>query len=169
VLIARSVTHPKTLSSHARHDRQGLLPVPLTASPSSVPPPAAAGPDPSSSSAAAAGPAVLQVPVSVDLSSGMPQTISLTATGYGWVAWRIKPGGPDLDFSATHGVLQAGQTATVTVSLDVTQDGATVQTFDVNGQPVTATLQDPDTAATATDSPSPVSTDEVPSPDPSET
>ena len=165
-LIARNVTH--TLSGHARKDYQSLAPVPLAAIPPSSPPSPAAAQDPSSPSPAApAGPAVLEVSTAaIDLTSTPAAVITLTATGGGWVSWHIRAGGTDLDFSATRGVLQAGQTAEVTVSLDATQDGATAQVFDVNGQPVTVTFPAPQPAGTsaATDTPSPVSTDEVPTP-----
>ena len=152
----------------ARKDSQSLAPVPLAAITPSSPPasqPSAAAT--SSSPAAPAGPAVLEVSTAaIDLTSTPAAVITLTATGGGWVSWHIRAGGTDLDFSATRGVLQAGQAAEVTVSLDATQDGATAQVFDVNGQPVTVTFPAPQPAGTsaATDTPSPVSTDEVPTP-----
>ena len=107
--------------------------------------PASSSP-PSSPSAAVsvqAGPAVLTVgAVSLDLSVTPQAMITLSASGAGWVSWRISTSGTDLDFSATHGVLQAGQSVTLTVSVDPAQalDGNTSQTFEINGQPVTVAL-----------------------------
>jgi hypothetical protein len=68
--------------------------------------------------------------------------ITLSASGAGWVSWRISTTGPDLDFSATHGVLQAGQSVVLTVSVDPAQslDGNTQQAFEINGQQVTVAL-----------------------------
>jgi len=125
--------------------------------------PSSSSPAPSqpSQTQAAAGSAVLQVPVDgIDLTSGTPQTIMLTATGDGgWVSWQVKTAGTDLDFSKMSGVLRPGQTAEVTVSVDPAeaQDQAMQQTFTVNGQPVVATLQAPQPAVT----PAPVDTSTV--------
>ena len=100
------------------------------------------------------GPAVLSVPVTgIDLSSGTPQTIQLSATGSGWVSWRVKTDGSDLDFSPSSGVLQAGGSVTLTVSVDPAQasDQNLTQTFTIGGQQVTATLPQP--APQPTDAP----------------
>ena len=105
----------------------------------------------------------------VDLTSGAPVTITISASGNGWASWHISAWDPqtqvsqaDLDFSSTHGVLQAGKTATVTISLDATQDGAGQETFTVAGQDVTATLPGPPPAVV---DPSPAPTDaSIPAP-----
>ena len=79
----------------------------------------------------------------IDLTGVSQATVTVTATGGGgWVSWRVDTGGSDLDFSSTHGVLAAGQNATIIVSVDAAQalDGNLSQTFDVNGQPVTVSL-----------------------------
>jgi hypothetical protein len=129
--------------------------------------------DPASSSPASSpspavsvqvGPAVLTgIPASLDLSSGVPETFTLTATGAGWVSWRVSTTGTDLDFSPAHGVLQAGGTATVTISLDASQDGLTSQVFTIDGQTVTVSLPLPVPVPTESVSIPPL----VPSPSPS--
>ena len=103
---------------------------------------------------------------SVDLTGGTSATVTVTAAGSGgWVSWRLDAGGSDLDFSSTHGVLAAGESATVTVTLDPVQDGSAQQTFDVNGQSVTASLPlppppapDPSSSTTTAVFPTPTST-----------
>jgi hypothetical protein len=67
-------------------------------------------------------------------------TFTISATGSGWASWHISTSGTDLDFSPAHGVLQAGQSVQVTVSLDPSQDGLTSQAFTVDGQTVTVNL-----------------------------
>ena len=127
---------------------------------------------PASPSTPAATPATLQVSTTaVDLTSGLPATITLSATGSGWVSWRIGTFDPqiqaartDLDFSPSHGVLQGGQSVTVTITLDSTQDGAVAETFSIAGQQVTAALPVPVPAASPADvAPSAGATD-IPSP-----
>jgi len=170
-LIAK-VTHPQTLSRGARRDRQSLTPLPPAASPPPSSPsasqPSAGASSSSAAPAATGGPAALQVPIdAIDLSSTPQAMITLTATGdSGWVSWHISTSGSDLDFSSSHGVLRAGQTVEITVSLDATQDGNATQEFTINGQPVTVTLPAPVVAPTdaATDTASPAPTVEVPSP-----
>ena len=98
----------------------------------------------------------------IDLTGASSATVTITATGNtGWTSWHVDAGGSDLDFSSTHGVLQAGQSYTLTISLDATQDGGTQQTFDVNGQQVTVSLPLPppppaDSSPASTDTPFPI-------------
>jgi hypothetical protein len=76
--------------------------------------------------------------------------ITVSASGSGWATWKVVlPQDPqtgtaqaDLDFSATRGVLQAGQTAVITVSLDSAnaQDGNMSETFVIAGVSVRADL-----------------------------
>ena len=103
---------------------------------------------------AQSGPATLNVPVvGVDLTSGLPQTITLSAAGSGWTSWRVTATGSDLDFSPASGVLQGGQSVTLTVSLDASQDGATSEVFSIGGQSITATLPAPVPVPQPTDTP----------------
>jgi hypothetical protein len=120
-----------------------VLPPPWSPAPGSSP--ASASPSASPSVSAAVGPAVLSVgATSLDLSNPLdPQaSITLSASGSGWVSWRVDTTGYDLDFSATHGVLQAGQSYVLAVSVDPAQalDGNTSQTFSIGGQQVTVNL-----------------------------
>jgi hypothetical protein len=106
-----------------------------------------------------AGPAVLTVSAtSLDLSNPLdPQaTITLSASGGGWVSWRVDTSGNDLDFSQSHGVLQAGQSIVLTVSVDPAQalDGNTQQSFEIDGQQVTVALPPPVAAVVPTAVPS---------------
>ena len=113
---------------------------------------------------------------SLDLSSGGGTvTLTITASGSGWAAWRIDTKDPntgidqtDLDFSSTHGVLQGGQSATVTVTLDPSQDNAASEVFSVAGQQLTVTLPGPPPAPATGPSaqPDPL-VSALPSPDPS--
>ena len=106
------------------------------------------------------GPAVLQVdaPATIDLTGGGTQTITISATGSGWVSWHISTDGSDLDFSPARGVLQAGQSVTVMISVNAAQvvDGNQSQTFSVAGQDISVTLPPPPPPAAG---PSPASTD----------
>jgi len=77
---------------------------------------------------------------SLDLSAVPQATVTLTASGSGWVSWSVTTTGTDLDFSKTSGVLAAGQSYQLTVSLDPSQDGLTAQTFEVNGTQITVGL-----------------------------
>jgi len=137
--------------------------------PAPSPSPASPAPSQSSLTQAPAGSAVLQVPVDgIDLTSGTPQTVTLTATGDGgWVSWQVKTTGTDLDFSKMSGILRPGQSYPLVVSVDPAeaQDQAAQQVFTIGSQQVTAILQAPQPAVTpaATDSPSPAPT-EIPSP-----
>jgi hypothetical protein len=147
-----AVTRGKTDARSARPIPSGPPALVLAPSPSASP---SALPSPSASPAPS-GPAALSAPpAALDLTNG-PATFTLTATGTGWVAWSITTAGSDLDFSATHGVLQAGQTATITVSADPAQalDGDTNAVFDVNNIPVPVILP-PLPAVAAVPSPSP--------------
>ena len=164
-----TVTRPRTGTADVRRARLaqgGILPVlpqpsASWSSPSSQP----SGPSQPSASASSspAGPAVLGgVPTAIDLSGGAPVVITLTASGGGWVAWKVGTTGTDLVFSKTGGVLAAGGFYQLTVSLAAPLDGNATQTFDVNGQQVTVTLPGPvatpSPAVTGTDTPSPVPT-----------
>ena len=138
--------------------------------------PPAEGPAPSSQpsqpsqSSAQSDPVTLTVSTSaIDLSSAPSATIQISATGgTGWATWKISTWDPatqvyqtDLDFSrpggsGTSGVLTAGESVTVTVTLDPGYAGVdTQEVFTVAGQSVTATLPGPQAAA----SPSPAPTD----------
>ena len=167
---AAAFTRPR-LDAKAAAGSPPAAVVPWYLSPQSSPasPPASPQPSVPSSSPSPAGPATLQVPVTgIDLSSGTPQQVTLTATGGGWVSWSVSTAGTDLDFSPSHGVLQGGQSVTVTVSLAAAQvqDGNAQQVFSVGGSQVTVTLPappppvvDPSAVATAvpTAAPSPAS------------
>jgi hypothetical protein len=152
--IALAVTHPK--AKHGSKEGKTLLyataPPPYSAAaqdPASTP----AGASASSAASVAAGPAVLSVGTdAIDLTNVTSATVTLTASGSGWVSWHITTSGTDLDFSATHGVLQAGQSVQVTVSLDPSQDGLSSQTFEIAGQQVTVTLPGPAPDPSATPS-----------------
>ncbi len=88
-------------------------------------------------------PAVLEVSTpALDLTVLPSATFTLTAAGdSGWVSWHIdKQGAAALDFTPAHGVLAAGQSVTVTVSLSPYQNGAAQEVFNVNGIPVTVAL-----------------------------
>ena len=91
---------------------------------------------------AQAGPATLSVgSTGLDLSGALTSaTVTLSASGSGWVSWKVDTSGSDLDFSATHGVLNAGESYTLTVSLASVLDSATEQIFSVNGQQVSVNL-----------------------------
>jgi len=155
----------KRRHGHGLTSAASVLPAlaPYTPAPPSPPPSPSQPPQ-------AQGPATLEIPAtSVDLSAVSQAMITLTATGDGgWVSWHVTTGGTDLDFSATRGVLQAGQSYELTVSLDAAQDGNTEQTFAVNGAEVTVYLPVPaavpSPAATPTDTATPVPTGEAPSP-----
>ena len=85
-----------------------------------------------------AGPAVLTVSTSsLDLSGGVSQTFTITASGGGFASWHVDSTGPDLDFSPSSGVLEAGESATVTVSVDAAQalDGNLSATFSISTGP----------------------------------
>ena len=135
-----------TTARERRHGRSSasassslpLAPYPPAAGTTPASPPSSQPSQPSSP----AGPAQLTVSTTaIDLSSATTAEVTLSATGSGWASWRVDAGGQtDLDFSATHGVLQAGQSVTVTVSLDATQDSAATETFTIGGQSVTASL-----------------------------
>jgi hypothetical protein len=138
-LIAQDVTHPETIT--ARKDLGSRTPVSPSLLPSTLPSPAGSSPAAPPASSAPAGPAVLTVSTSgLDLSAVSQATVILTASGSGWVSWSVATTGTDLVFSATHGVLAAGQTATITVSLASSQDGLAAQVFTIGGQQVTVTL-----------------------------
>jgi hypothetical protein len=140
--IALLVTHPKS-----KHSAKGKT---LLASAGAIQPPyyvpasgssSASSSQPSSSAAVQAGPATLSISAaSLDLSLTPQATFTISATGSGWASWHISTSGTDLDFSPAHGVLQAGQSVQVTVSLDPSQDGLTSQAFTVDGQTVTVNL-----------------------------
>jgi hypothetical protein len=129
-----------------------------------VPPSSQPSASPSSSPPAASGPAVLTVSTTaIDLTSGNPVTITVSASGAGWASWKIDTTDPltglaqgDLDFSKTSGVLAAGQSVTITVSLDPAQaqDGNLAETFTIAGVSVRATLPAAVPQPSATDSPS---------------
>ena len=169
-----SVSRPGLDAKTATGNLPGGLPPELPSCCYYQPPPSSQAsaqqqPQPSASSAPA-GHATLSVPVSgIDLSSGTPQTIVLTATGTsGWVSWRVDTRDPltgaaqaDLDFSATHGVLPAGGNVTLTVSVDPAQaqDGNTQETFTINGESVTATLPAPPPAPSPAVTPTDMPTD----------
>ena len=109
--------------------------------------PPAEGPAPPSqpSQPSAQSDPVTLLPIStsaLDLTVDPSGTVTLTASsgGEGWVTWSVDAGGTDLDFSKTSGVLAAGQSYALTVSLDPSQDGNLSQVFTVNGQQVTVTL-----------------------------
>jgi hypothetical protein len=126
----------------------GAAPAQSGVSPQPQPPSSSSPP-----SASPGGPAVLSVSTTaIDLdSASSTATITLSATGApgSWVKWDVSTFDPatgiyqgDLDFSATHGILVAGQSATVTVTVDPAQaeDGDASETFGVAGQSVTASL-----------------------------
>lgn len=136
-------------------------------------PPSPTGPSqqassqPSQAPASPAAPPVLAVSeTALDLTSVSSETVTLTAEGgSGWLSWRVAPGGTDLDFSATHGVLAAGQSYTLTVSLDSAQDGLPSQAFSVNGTQVTVVLPALPAVVPSGAVPSPAGSDDaVPSP-----
>jgi hypothetical protein len=112
----------------------------------------------------AGGPAVLNVAVdAIDLSSGTPQQVTISATGSGWVSWRVKTDGSDLDFSPSSGVLKAGDTVTVTVSMDAAANPADVsETFSIGNQSVAATLQAPAPVPAVTPADTPVAPTDLP-------
>ena len=147
------------------------LPVTEPSSSSSSP----ASSSPPASSAPGVPAALAQLPSALDLSSGAPETITLTATGnQGWVSWRVDATGPDLDFSKMSGVLAPGQSYQLAVSVDPAQaqDGNPSETFTIDGQSVTVNLPPPPPAPspadTTTDTPPPVpSTPPSPSDPPS--
>ena len=98
---------------------------------------------PSVQASVSVGPATLTVSAaSLDLSNPLDPTttFSITASGGGWASWRIGTAGTDLEFSPSSGVLQAGGSVTVTVSLAPSLDNLTQQTFSVAGQQVTVAL-----------------------------
>lgn len=145
--IAMLVTHPK--AKRSAKGAPGLSGSGAQAppwSPDPDPDSPATSPGPSQSASASAGPAALSLGgvTSLDLSNPLdPQaTLTVYASGSGWASWRISTTGPDLDFSQDHGVLQAGQSVTLTVSVDPAQavDGNTQQVFEVDGQQVTVSL-----------------------------
>lgn len=143
-LIARNVTRPKPKHGSKKQLMSASgLPLPCCV----------AGPEPSASASASAssspspavsvqaGPATLGISAtSLDLSLIPQATFTISATGSGWASWRISTTGNDLDFSPSSGVLQAGGSATVTVSLAASLDALTAQVFEVDGQQVTVTL-----------------------------
>jgi Family of unknown function (DUF6221) len=143
-LIARTVVYPKP--KHAARGKTTLLAAGASQPPwSPAPGPSSSLPGPSpSASSAAAGPAVLTVSTqAIDLTTATSAVITLSASGSGWASWKIDTQGQaDLDFSATHGVLQAGQSVTITVSVDPAQasDGNTSETFTIGGVFVRADL-----------------------------
>jgi hypothetical protein len=152
-LIARTVTHPK-----AKRGKGGKVLLyaaqPPYSYPAPVPSSSSASTSASVSTSAAAGDAAIgQLTfTTLDLSNpAVPSvTFTLTATGTaGWVSWRITTDGTDLDFSTpagsgTHGVLNAGESVVVTVSLASVLDAAQEQAFTVNGnQSVTVSLPQP--------------------------
>lgn len=160
-LVSR-IGHPGTLSRHARKE-QRLPPVPAAwvapDSPSSASPSQVSQPSQSSQQQGPAGPPQLSVSTTaIDLSasSTASATITLSVTGPdgSWVSWRVDTKNPetgaeqaDLDFTTpdggdTHGILKAGQSVTITVTVDQAQvaDGNTSEVFTINGQPVTAAL-----------------------------
>ena len=139
-----AAVHPK-----AKHAARGK-----TLSATGLPVPVYPGPAPSSSpvpsspaSSAPSGPATLTIgTTSLTLTSAVPQAaFTVSASGGGWVSWKVDTAGSDLEFSPDHGVLQAGQQVTVTVSLAPASslDALTMQVFDVNGQSVTVSLPSP--------------------------
>ena len=167
VRLIRAVTSPGAkpgldAKSGSAAGSSGAAPVPPSVS---YPPPSSSPSSPSSqSSAQPAGPAVLTVSTTaVDLTTATSATITISATGSGWASWSVSTWDPqtqsnqtDLDFSPSHGVLQAGQSVTITVSLDAGYAGVdALETFTVAGASVTATLPGSQPAA----SPSPAPTD----------
>lgn len=111
-------------------------------------------PDPSSSASSSpspaasvqAGPAQISVSTpSLDLSILQSVTFQVIATGSGWSSWSVSTTGSDLDFSPSHGILQAGQSVTVTVKVDPAQllDGNSLQSFTIGTNLVTVTLPGP--------------------------
>jgi hypothetical protein len=130
-------TRPRTDANRAKAVPAGL-PLP----PAMYGDPPAAVPSAPPSPAQAPPPAVLEMSTTALDLTGSPQAvITLSATsGSGWVSWTVSADGTDLDFSATHGVLAAGESCQITVSLDPDQDGSTMETFSVDGQSVTVTL-----------------------------
>lgn len=111
------------------------LPLPLPSYyPASDPPSSSPASSSSPAVSAQVGPATLSLGgvTSLDLTNPADTSVQFTvsATGAGWLSWHIAPGGSDLTFSPDHGVLQAGQSVQVTVSLSVV-DALTQQTFTV--------------------------------------
>jgi hypothetical protein len=125
----------------------GAAPAQSGVSPQPQPPSSSSPP-----SASPGGPAQIQPSTTaLDLSSGNPATITPSATGApgSWASWNVNTfdaatgaDQPDLDFSPSHGVLKAGDSVTVTVTVDPAQaeDGDASETFTVAGQSVTASL-----------------------------
>jgi hypothetical protein len=142
-LIARTATHPK--AKHAARGKTLLYAAEQPPLPGPAPQPSPSPLSPSASATASAtGPAVLaQLPATLDLSAGAPVTLTLTATGSGWLSWHIDTSGTDLSFSPDHGVLAAGSSVTVTVSLALSLDSLTQQVFTIAGQQVTVSLPVP--------------------------
>jgi hypothetical protein len=184
-LIARTVVHPKAKRGSKGKtllDASGAYQPPPPYVPGPQPSASSSSPSsPSSASSAPAGPAVLTVSTTaIDLSGASTSAvITLSATGTGWVSWKVDTwdaatgvNQADLDFSATHGVLQAGESAEVTVTLDPSQaqDGNLSETFVIAGVSVTAALPasapQPSPAGTPAGSPAPVPSD-VPTAPPS--
>ena len=131
-----ALTKPK--AKHAARGKELLsassLPVPYlpVTEPSSSSPSSS---QPSVQVSVQAGPAVLTVSTSsLDLSGGVSQTFTITASGGGFASWHVDSTGPDLDFSPSSGVLEAGESATVTVSVDAAQalDGNLSATFSIS-------------------------------------
>jgi hypothetical protein len=144
---------PRHSSDGKRLDASAGLPLP-SYYPASDPSSSSAASSPSAAVSVQAGPAVLSVSAaSLDLSLTPQATFTISATGSGWASWRVRTAGTDLDFSPSSGVLQAGQSVEVTVSLDPSQDGLTTQVFTVAGQSVTVALPLPDPIASVVPSP----------------
>ena len=139
--IFPAVVHPKAKHA-ARGKTLSALGLPVSSysgpAPSSSPAPSSASP---SASPAPAGPATLTVSTTaIDLSGGGPATVTVSASGSGWASWSVSTTGTDLRFSPSRGVLEAGEQATITVSLAPSPDSLTSQTFSIAGQQVTVSL-----------------------------
>ena len=184
--IAAFVTRPKAKAGKGKtllSSSAGMLPAYVT-EPAPAPSSSSSSPDtPAPASSSAAGPAALTVSTTaIDLSGASTSAvITLSATGTGFVSWKVDTWDAetgvrqdDLDFSAMRGVLQAGESAEVTVSLDPSQatDGDLTEVFTIGGVSVTAALPasapqpSPSPTGTDTTAPSPVPSD-IPSPGPS--
>ena len=136
-----ALTKPKHAARGKRLLASAVLPVPSSyvpaSDPSSSSPPSSAAPVVSAS----VGPATLSVSAAtLDLSLVPQATFTVTASGSGWASWRVSTSGTDLDFSQSSGVLQAGQSVTVTVSLASALDGLAQQSFTIAGQTIAVTL-----------------------------
>jgi len=152
----------------------------LTPPPYYYAPPVSSQPSPSSPPSQSAAPAPAAVPATlnpvtgadpdgtINLSGGGTVTLTVSASGNsGWTSWRVDAHrGVDLDFSKTSGVLQAGATDQVVVSVDPVQatDGNQQETFTIGNQQITATLPAPVPVVAPTDAAPTDTPADVPSP-----